>query len=577
MINIYDFFRNCLAEIISKLCAEGIIPNTLNSLDISIELIKDEKFGDYSSNVAMVRGKQLGKSPRELAEILANRLMEYQFIENANVAGPGFLNWSVKSKFFNDFLKDILESGDNYGSSNIGEGKKVNVEFVSANPTGPIHAGHARGAIVGDAIASILEKVGYKVTREYYINDYGHQIDVLASSLYGRYLEVLGVQEFDSEKYSYPGEYLKDIARDIASKDGDRWVKQDYTDYFKQYAVSSIMDSIKQDLNIIGVNHDVFISEKSLVEEGAVDKAIKFLSEKGLVYKGVLEAPKGKVMDDWEPKEQLLFKSTEFGDDVDRTLMKSDGKWTYFASDVAYHFHKVTRGFDELVDIFGADHGGYVTRMKAAVAAMNNIPFNILLTQLVKFVQNNIELKMSKRAGTFITAKDVVDSVGKDVLRFVMLTRKSEATLDFDFKKVTEHSIDNPVFYVQYASARTYSTIKQFNNIFDDFSSYDFSHISSLNITSNEERKVVKLLLDFPRQLSLAAIFKEPHRIAFFLQDLAAAFHALWNVGKCNEKLRFILENDKPVSLARCMLVRSVGIVICVGLSVLGVEAVEEL
>lgn len=577
MINIYDFFRNCLAEIISKLCAEGIIPNTLNSLDISIELIKDEKFGDYSSNVAMVRGKQLGKSPRELAEILANRLMEYQFIENANVAGPGFLNWSVKSKFFNDFLKDILESGDNYGSSNIGEGKKVNVEFVSANPTGPIHAGHARGAIVGDAIASILEKVGYKVTREYYINDYGHQIDVLASSLYGRYLEVLGVQEFDSEKYSYPGEYLKDIARDIASKDGDRWVNQDYTDYFKQYAVSSIMDSIKQDLNIIGVNHDVFISEKSLVEEGAVDKAIKFLSEKGLVYKGVLEAPKGKVMDDWEPKEQLLFKSTEFGDDVDRTLMKSDGKWTYFASDVAYHFHKVTRGFDELVDIFGADHGGYVTRMKAAVAAMNNIPFNILLTQLVKFVQNNIELKMSKRAGTFITAKDVVDSVGKDVLRFVMLTRKSEATLDFDFKKVTEHSIDNPVFYVQYASARTYSTIKQFNNIFDDFSSYDFSHISSLNITSNEERKVVKLLLDFPRQLSLAAIFKEPHRIAFFLQDLAAAFHALWNVGKCNEKLRFILENDKPVSLARCMLVRSVGIVICVGLSVLGVEAVEEL
>lgn len=579
MNSIYDVFKDAIYEILQGLSQRFSVDLNIEKKSIDIDLIKNEKFGDYSTNVAMVFAKKFLKSPKELGELILQDLSKLDFIESVNIAGPGFINWTVKIEFFYPFIIDILKHPDDYGSIYLGDkAKKINVEFVSANPTGPIHAGHARGAIVGDAIASILEKVGHKVTREYYVNDYGKQVEFLAKSLYARYLELLGKCKFELKPGYYPGEYLIDIARKIVAIDGNKWINNGYLDAFKSYAINEILGSIKEDLKLIGVKHDVFTYESSLVKNHEVEEAVKYLDKQGLIYNGVLECPKGKVIEDWEPREQTLFSSSIFGDDVDRPLKKSDGSWTYFASDIAYHFSKIRRGFDELVDLFGADHGGYISRMKAAVYALNKgLPFEILLTQLVKFVENGQELKMSKRAGTFITARDIVDAVGKDVLRFVMLTRKSEVGLDFDFNKVTEQSSDNPVFYVQYASARTHSIIRQFENFFGPLNDLNLDDINFFNIKEKEEKTVIKVLLDFKRQLNLAATLKEPHRIAFFLYDLSSSFHSLWNMGKCNKKLRFIIENNREVSLAKCMLVRSIGIVIFSGLDVLGVKAAKEL
>lgn len=579
MNSIYDVFKDAIYEILQGLSQRFSVDFNIEKKSIDIDLIKNEKFGDYSTNVAMVFAKKFLKSPKELGELILQDLSKLDFIESASIAGPGFINWTVKIDFFYPFIVDILNHPNDYGSVYLGDkAKKINVEFVSANPTGPIHAGHARGAIVGDAIASILQKVGHKVTREYYVNDYGKQVEFLAKSLYARYLELLGKSKFELKPGYYPGEYLIDIAKKIVAIDGNKWINNGYLDAFKSYAINEILGSIKEDLKLIGVKHDVFTYESSLVKNHEVEEAVKYLDKQGLIYNGVLECPKGKVIEDWEPREQTLFSSSIFGDDVDRPLKKSDGSWTYFASDIAYHFSKIRRGFDELVDLFGADHGGYISRMKAAVSALNkDLPFEILLTQLVKFVENGQELKMSKRAGTFITARDIVDAVGKDVLRFVMLTRKSEVGLDFDFNKVTEQSADNPVFYVQYASARTHSIIRQFENFFGPLNDLNLDDINFFNIKEKEEKTIIKVLLDFKRQLHLAAALKEPHRIAFFLYDLSSLFHSLWNMGKCNKKLRFIIENNREVSLAKCMLVRSIGIVIFSGLDVLGVKAAKEL
>lgn len=576
--NVYDLFRSAIFKIMQELSSESDANVEIAEDAIVIELVKDTKFGDYSTNVAMTNCKKFGLNPRALAEKIVSKLSEFDFVKSVNVAGPGFVNWCVKDEFLFMSLKKVIAERGSYGSSSVGKGKRVNVEFVSANPTGPIHAGHARGAVVGDVLASVLQKAGYEVTREYYVNDYGNQVNILAKSIYGRYLELLGRGKFEPKDGEYPGEYLIDVARKIVDADGDKWFNADYVDHFRVFAVNYMISWIKDDLNALGVKHDVFTFESGLVKSGAVENVVKFLEGKGLVYKGVLDKPRGMSVDDWEPREQVLFKSTLFGDDVDRPLIKSDGKWTYFASDIAYHLDKINRGFGELVNVFGADHGGYVVRMKSAVAALDErVLFSILLTQLVKFVENGAEVKMSKRAGTFITARDVVDTVGKDVLRFVMLTRKSEAGLDFDFQKVTEQSAENPVFYVQYASARSHSVLRQFKSMYGEFDPSIVENIDLSPLESEQEKKLMKIILDFPRQILLAAITREPHRIAFFLQDVAAEFHALWSMGKCNEKLRFVSENDRDASMAKCCLVYSVIIVIASGLKVLGVEAVEEL
>lgn len=576
--NIYDFFRSAIFKIMHELSSESGSNIDIPLDAIIVELVKDIKFGDYSTNVAMTTCKKFGLNPKVLAEKIVSKLSEFDFVKSASVAGPGFVNWCVKDEFIFAFLKRAIAEGVAYGDSQMGNGKRVNVEFVSANPTGPIHAGHARGAVVGDVLASVLQKAGYEVTREYYVNDYGNQVNILAKSIYGRYLELLGLGKFEPKDGEYPGEYLIEVAKKIVGMDGDKWVDEDYVDYFREFAVKYMISWIKDDLNALGVKHDVFTFESGLVKSGAVDNVVKFLEAKGLVYTGVLDKPRGMSVDDWEPREQVLFKSTLFGDDVDRPLIKSDGKWTYFASDIAYHLDKINRGFGELVNVFGADHGGYVVRMKSAVAALDeSVLFSILLTQLVKFVENGTEVKMSKRAGTFITARDVVDTVGKDVLRFVMLTRKSEAGLDFDFQKVTEQSAENPVFYVQYASARAHSVLRQFKSMYGEFDPGSVASVDLSSLESEQEKKLTKIVLDFPRQILLAAITREPHRIAFFLQDVAAEFHALWSMGKCNEKLRFVSENDRDASMAKCCLVYAVSVVITSGLKVLGVESVEEL
>lgn len=579
MNNIYEIFQKEIARVVSKIASAAGLDFFPDPSKIVIELIKDESLGDYSSNIAMAECKRFKMPPQKLATLIAGEMKSARSIQNVQVAGPGFINWTAPRGLLDDATRNILLAGPNYGRSDFGQGKRVNIEFVSANPTGPIHAGHARGAIVGDAIASILSAVGYSVTREYYVNDYGRQVDILAQSVYERYLEALGIQKFQPKPGYYPGEYLKPIAKKIAEEDGQKWIDNpDYLPHFKQEAITSILNEIRQDLDDMDVHHDVFTFESDLVEGGAVDGVIKLLTDRGFVYRGVLDKPKGKVVDDWEPTEQMLFKSTDFGDDVDRPLVKSDGKWTYFASDIAYHLDKINRGFDALVDVFGVDHGGYVTRMKSSVKALSpKLPFNILLTQLVKFVEDGHEVKMSKRAGTFITARDVIDTIGKDVLRFVMLTRKSEAELDFDFKKVTEQSAENPVFYVQYASARANSVMRQFESAFGPISSHNLGDSTFSYAEYPEGKSLIKAMLDFPRQLMLAASLMEPHRIAFYLHDLASAFHYLWNSGKCNEKLRFISENDFEKSLAGCAIAKAVSTVISNGLSVLGIKAVKEL
>jgi len=578
------FGRDGVVSILESLSSEGVIPTDLDFSRITVEPPREQGHGHVATNAAMVLAKQVGMKPRDLAEIIAGRLGSDPAVANVEVAGPGFINISLTDTIWHQELAAVLRAGTGYGDSSLGQGEAVNVEFVSANPTGPMHAGHGRGAVFGDALSALLEKAGYTVTREYWINDAGAQIDVLARSLHLRYREALGQDVGEVPEGLYPGDYLIPPAKSIADSDGDKWqgmTEDEWLEPFRRFAIDGMLDMIRDDLKKIDIEFDVFSSERSMVESGKVDDALSFLTEKGLVYTGVLEPPKGKKPDDWEPRPQTLFKATEYGDDVDRPLKKSDGSWTYFSTDIAYHLDKYRRGFKTMINVWGADHGGYVKRMNAAVKALTDGEgeLDVKLCQMVNLMDDGKQLKMSKRAGTFVTIRDVIDEVGKDSFRFIMLTRKNDAQLDFDLKQVMEQSKDNPVFYVQYAHARVHSVLRHAAEIYgaDTLTPDKLSEAAIEKLTDSAEMGLIMQLAGWPRLVESAALAHEPHRVAFFLYDLASAFHGLWNMGKDNTDLRFIVADDAELTRARMALIRGVAVVIASGLNIFGVEPKEEM
>lgn len=588
--HLFKRFHAAVLAAVSALAAEGKLPAGLDARRAVVEPPRDPSHGDLSTNVAMVLAKSAGMKPRDFAELVSAKLqsMPELGIEQASIDGPGFLNFRLSPAVWYAELAAALVQGTDFGRSDLGKGQTVNVEYVSANPTGPMHVGHCRGAVVGDVLANLLDKAGYSVIREYYINDAGAQVDVLARSAYLRYREALG-ETIEIPAGLYPGDYLKPVGAALAQQHGRALLDQPEEEWLPQlrsFATDAMLTMIREDLAALGVRHTLFYSERSLVESGAVNAALKELEDRGLIYVGVLEPPKGKTPDDWEPRPQTLFKASQFGDDVDRPLKKSDGSWTYFANDIAYHWEKTRARGDLtaptlLIDVLGADHGGYVKRMQAAVKALTDdrVPLDVKLCQMVNLMDNGQPVKMSKRAGTFVTLRDVVDEVGKDVVRFIMLTRKNDVTLDFDYAKVREQSKDNPVFYVQYAHARTESVLRNAREALPD-TPLDLVNLSKsqLNLlTDAAEVALIRLLASWPRLVEAAAEAHEPHRIAFYLGDVAAAFHALWNKGRDDAALRFIQADDRAVTLARLALIAGVKTVIASGLAVLGVEPVEEM
>ena len=579
-MNLFADIRSLVLSTLDTLVADGFLPEGLSFDAITVEPPRDASHGDMATNAAMVLAKPARMKPRDIADKLAAKLGEDARITAADVAGPGFLNLRLSAAVWQGVVGAVLGQGTDFGRGDLGQGRRVNVEYVSANPTGPLHVGHTRGAVFGDALASLLDFAGFDVTREYYINDGGAQVDVLARSVYLRYLEAHG-QEVAFPEGTYPGDYLVDVGVALKDKVGDAYIDKDESAWLedvRNFATDEMMKLIREDLASLGVEMDVFYSEKSLYGTGRIEAAIEDLKAKGLIYEGVLEPPKGKKPEDWEPREQTLFKSTAHGDDVDRPVMKSDGGWTYFAPDIAYHYDKVQRGFDMLIDVFGADHGGYVKRMKAAVSALSEgaVPLDIKLTQLVKLFKDGKEFKMSKRAGTFVTLRDVVDQVGADVTRFVMLTRKNDAMLDFDFAKVLEQSRENPVFYVQYANARVHSVLRKAAEagVATDIETLQRADLSKLD--HEAELKLAQKLSEWPRMVETAARSNEPHRIAFYLYELAGDFHGLWNRGNDVPELRF-LQDDAAVSQSKIALAQAATIVIASGLGILGVKPAEEM
>ena len=580
-MNLFTHVREILIDILHDLSTQGILPADTDFSQITVEPPKDSRHGDMATNAAMVLSKSVETKPREIAKIISESLSQNEIVLSVDIAGPGFINISLSEACWHSLLSSVLLNGINFGRSNIGSSKKVNVEFVSANPTGPLHVGHTRGAVFGDALASLLSYSGYEVTREYYINDGGAQVDVLARSVFLRYQEAFG-KEVVFEDGTYPGDYLIPIALKLKDKVGDAYLQKSEDKWlpeFRDYAVQAMMDLIKSDLDLLGIEMDTYFSEKSLYDSGQIEAALDRLKNNGLIYKGILEPPKGKKTEDWEPREQTLFKSTLHGDDVDRPVLKSDGTWTYFAPDIAYHFDKITRGFDLLIDIFGADHGGYVKRMKAAVSALSNgeVPLDIKLCQLVKLYQNGEPFKMSKRAGNFVMLRDLVEQVGPDVTRFVMLTRKNDAALDFDFQKVLEQSRENPVFYVQYAHARIKSVIRKAEELDIDISDRDLSETNLTGLTHSSELSLIKKIAEWPRLVEVAARLYEPHRIAFYLFDLSSQLHAHWSKGSDNPDLRFLHNDNLVKTQSKIALARAVSIVISSGLAILGVKPAEKM
>lgn len=544
--------------------------------NIVCEPPKNETHGDIATNVAMVLAKPLKNNPREIAAKVKEFLDSQEFVEKAEIAGPGFINLNISKSIWFEVLKNCLSNPENYGKCDLGNAEKINVEYVSANPTGPMHIGHARNAVVGDALANLLKFAGYDVVKEYYINDAGAQVEVLAKSAFLRYREALGEDIGEIPEGLYPGEYLIEVGQKLKEKYKDKLSDfEQAKDEIKNFTIDEMMAMIKQDLSLVGVEHDIFSSEKKYNEDGLIEKCLGYLEKKQLTYNGILEAPKGRQPEDWEPREQILFKSSEFGDDTDRPLKKSDGSNTYFTGDIAYHYDKYKRGFNKMVIVLGADHGGYVKRLKAAVKALSGGEANIevLLSQLVKLVENGVELKMSKRAGTFITLKEVVEKVGKDVLRFIMLTRKSDQTIDFDLAKVLESTKDNPVFYVQYASARISSVLRSAKEKFDLEPNANENFEA---LTHEKEIKLIRKIAEFPRLIESAAKFYEPHRVTFYLNELASEFHSLWNLGK-DEGLKMIDESDLKLTRARISLIQACKNSIKNGLKILGVEALEKM
>ena len=575
---LYAGFSAKIDAILAALEAEAVLPAGCPRSNVSVEPPRDATHGDLATNAAMVLAKQAKTNPRALAEKIVEKLAADPQVLSAEIAGPGFINLKLDRAVWENELAQIAARGDDYGKSTKGQGRRVNVEYVSANPTGPMHMGHCRGAVVGDALASLLESAGHEVVREYYVNDAGGQVDVLARSAFLRYKETLGHDIGEIPEGLYPGEYLKPVGAALANELGDRFVEEpeeEWLPIFRAQAVSAMMDQIRADLALLGIKHDVFSSEAALQLAGKPAEAEAWLRAHDLVYDGELEQPKGKVVDDWEPVELPLFRSTKFGDDQDRPIRKSDGKWTYFGADLAYHMQKAEDA-DELIDIWGADHAGTVKRIKAAVAALSEgqgkaIPFDVKLVQMVQLLRNGEPAKMSKRSGNFVTIADMVEEVGKDVVRFSMLTRKPDAQMDFDFAKVVETSKENPVFYVQYAHARICSTLRK------AAAEGLAPAADQMDKMGDDELALIKQAAQFPREVEAAAKAREPHRIAFYLYDLASAFHSYYNLGNDDAAKRIIVAQQPQVSAARLFLSVQIGQVLRNGLALLGVEAVEEL
>ena len=577
---LYAAFAGTIETALNDLVAEGVLPAGVSFANVTLEPPRDPSHGDLATNAAMVLAKPAKANPRALAESIATKLQAHDAIVSAEIAGPGFINLRLDRKAWIAELNAVHALADEYGRSASGAGRTVNVEYVSANPTGPMHMGHCRGAVVGDALASLLEFAGHRVIREYYVNDAGAQVDVLARSVHLRYREALG-EEISIPDGLYPGDYLVSVGQALAAEFGDKYAAAPESEWlilFRTRAVAAMMDMIRADLATLGINHDLFSSEAELQASGKVDAAEAWLREHDLVYDGVLEAPKGKAPpEDWEPVELPLFRSTKFGDDQDRPIKKSNGAWTYFGADLAYHFQKAQNA-DALVDIWGADHAGTVKRIKAAVAALTSAdgaapkPFEVKLVQMVQLMKGGQPFKMSKRAGNFVTLADVVEMVGKDVVRFTMLTRKPDAQMDFDFDKVVEASKDNPVFYVQYAHARIQSTLRKALEEEGIAPSAD-----AVEQLGDEEIALIRRAAQFPREIEAAAKAREPHRIAFYLYDLATDLNAFYSLGNTDLEKRFIVKHDKGLSAARLFLAQAIGQVLRNGLRVLGVEAVDRM
>ncbi len=585
-MNLFALFEGKVKKIIQAIDFENNTPLDLSRL--AVEPPRDASHGDLAINAAMVLAKQVGMNPRELAGIIVPELEKLPEVSNVQIAGPGFINVRLEPPFWSRHLAIIIAEGDKYGAGLLGQGKKVNVEYVSANPTGPMHVGHCRGAVVGDALANLLEFAGYDVTREYYINDAGGQIDVLANSLYLRYREALGENIGEIPEGLYPGEYLIDPAKALAVDKGESLLSMDEIErmeLLRSFAIDEMMKLIREDLAALNVHHDVFFSERSLHKQingkSEIDRMLDELRLQDLVYDGHLPPPKGEVPDDWEDREQTLFRSTQFGDDIDRPLIKSDGSYTYFAADVAYFRDKFQRGFERMVLILGADHGGYVKRLKAVASAISGgkAELDVLLCQLVKLLRAGKPVQMSKRSGNFITLREVVDEVGSDAVRFMMLYRKAEAPLDFDFQKVTEQSRDNPVFYVQYAHARSCSVFRQAAEEMKDLAMDDENLAKAdLALLSDEgELELIRKLAEFPRIVEQAAKSDEPHRLAFYLNDLASVFHSHWNRGKEKPELRFINDKNAQLTQARLAMLRAMALVLASGLAIIGANAPQEM
>ena len=576
-MTLYARFAAHIGAALDALEAEGRLPSGLARSAVGVEPPRDPSHGDLASNAAMVLAKGASMAPRALAELIVPKLSEIDEVEAAEIAGPGFINIRLGRAVWEEELRAILADGEDYGRSDMGGGQRVNVEFVSANPTGPMHMGHCRGAVVGDALASLLEYSGHRVTREYYVNDAGGQVDVLARSAHLRYREALGEPIGTIPEGYYPGDYLKPVGKQLAAEHGDRFVGAPESEWlapFRKTAVAAMMDQIRSDLALLGIHHDLFASEAEVQERGLADRALETLRARGLVYEGVLERPKSlDPHDEWEPVELTLFRATRYGDDQDRPVKKSDGSWTYFGIDLAYHFQKAQNA-DQLIDIWGADHAGTVKRIKAAVAALTEerVPFDIKLVQMVRLLRAGQPVKMSKRAGNFVTLADVVNEVGKDVVRFTMLTRKADAQMDFDFAKVVEASKDNPVFYVQYAHARISSLGRKAAD-----AGVDMASPADLSLLDDDELGLIRVAAQFPRVVEGAAAAHEPHRIAFYLGDLAAAFHALWNKGNDDPEKRFLVAQNPVLTRSRLELANGIGQIIRNGLMLMGVKAVEEM
>jgi arginyl-tRNA synthetase len=585
-MDVFAGFHGRVLAAVQQLKHDGVVPHDASIAGITLEPPKDASHGDLATNAAMVLAKPARLAPRALAERIVPLLASDPHIESVEIAGPGFINLTLSLSFWPSVLRMVVEQGDGYGRSAIGKGKIVNVEYVSANPTGPMHVGHCRGAVFGDALASLLAFTGFDVTREYYVNDAGAQVDALARSAYLRYREALGEDIGDIPEGLYPGDYLKPIGtllveqhrRDLLAMPESEWLP-----IVRDTSLRAMLAMIESDLAELGIRHDVFFSERSLIDgpRNQVAETIADLKSKGLVVMGRLPPPKGKVDDDWEDREQLLFRSTVFGDDMDRPLVKSDGGYTYFASDMAYHRDKFRRGFGTMIDVWGADHSGHIKRMQAAIAALTDskAQLDIKLCQLVRLFRGGEPVKMSKRAGTFVTLREVVDEVGPGPVRFMMLYRKNDAPLDFDFVKVTEQSRDNPVFYVQYAHARASSVLRNVRDVFPDLdlgggalAQSDLDRLSDA-----AEVALIRKIAQFPGIVEASAQAHEPHRIAFYLYDIAAEFHALWNRGKDSPQLRFIYETDRELTRARVALVVATRQVLASGLGILGVKAMHEM